>query len=178
MNETTKLPETVEKKDAPVAAPRDWTSLETLRHEVDRLFDDFNHSSWRLPFRSSPFSVEPFWRHELTKGTVPAVNVAENDKAYEITAELPGMDEKDVELKVADGMLTIKGEKTEEKQEKKKDYFVSERHFGSFQRSFRVPNAVDADKIDAHFKNGVLTVTLPKTAQALKQERKIAISSK
>ena len=108
-------------------------------------------------------------------GKAPAVDIAEKDKEYEITAELPGMDEKNIDVKFADGILTIKGEKTEEKEEKKKDYYLSERRFGSFQRSFQVPDGVDADKIDASFKNGVLTVILPKSAQAQKSEKKIAI---
>ena len=72
----------------------------------------------------------------------------------------------------------IKGEKKAEKEEKKKDYHLSERHFGSFRRSFRVPEGVDGDKIAAEFKNGVLTLTLPKTEQAQKQERKIAVKAK
>jgi HSP20 family protein len=85
------------------------------------------------------------------------------------------MEEKDIDVKFADGVLTIKGEKKEEREEKKKDYYLSERRFGSFQRSFRVPEGVDADKIDASFKNGVLTVMLPKSAEAQKREKKIAI---
>jgi HSP20 family protein len=85
------------------------------------------------------------------------------------------MDEKNVEVKFADGLLTIKGEKREKKEEKKKDYHLSERSYGSFQRSFTVPDGVDADKIDATFKDGVLTVTLPKTPEAQRKEKQIAI---
>jgi len=85
------------------------------------------------------------------------------------------MEEKDIDVKYVDGVLTIKGEKKEEKEEKRKDYYLSERRFGSFQRSFQVPNGIDADKIDASFKNGVLTVALPKSAEAQKREKKIEI---
>jgi HSP20 family protein len=92
-----------------------------------------------------------------------------------VTAELPGMSEADIDVKYVDGTLTIRGEKKEEKEEKKKDYYLSERRYGSFQRAFQVPNGVDADKIDAAFKNGVLTVTLPKSAGAVRNEKKIAI---
>ena len=149
--------------------------LAHLRQEIDRLFDDFRWGSWPAPLARTLFNIEPFWRGETGWGGVPAVDVAEKEKEYEVTAELPGMDESNIDVKFADGMLTIKGEKKEEKEEKKKDYYLSERRYGSFQRSFQVPEGVDADKIEANFKNGVLTVKLPKTPEALKQEKKIAI---
>jgi HSP20 family protein len=151
--------------------------FESLRREVDRLFDDFQRGYWRLPFSRTVLDIEPFWRGEITWGATPAVDVVEQDDGYKVTAELPGMEEKDIEVKFSDGTLTIKGEKEEEKEEKKKDYFLSERHYGSFQRSFRVPDGVDADKIEANFKNGVLSVTLPKTAEAKKKEKKIAVKA-
>ena len=106
---------------------------------------------------------------------MPAVDVAETDKAYEITAELPGLDEKNVEVKLANGVLSIKGEKQEEKEEKEKDYYRRERSFGSFERSFQVPDDVEENKIEASFKNGVLSVTLPKSAEARKQAKKIEV---
>ena len=87
------------------------------------------------------------------------------------------MDEKNVEVKLINGVLTIKGEKQDDKEEKKKDYYMRERSFGSFQRSFQVPEGVDTDKIEANFKKGVLTVTLPKSAEAQKAEKKIAVKS-
>ncbi len=172
----TKLPVKTESKE-PATARKAWNPFENLRQEVDRLFDDFSGGMWRSPFRRSLFDIEPFRRSEAAFGGVPAVDVTETDKAYEITAELPGMDEKNVEVKFADGVLTIKGEKQEEKEEKKKDYYLSERSFGSFQRAFQVPDGVDADKIDASFKNGVLTVTMPKSAEAQKSEKKIAVKA-
>lgn len=169
----TKLPITTDKQ--PAKAPeRAWAPLDTLRHEIDRLFDDFRPLSWRHPLsralRNMDFpSVE--WP------VAPAVDMTEKDGQYEITAELPGMDEKNVEVKVANGVLTIKGEKSEEKQEEKKDYHLSERRYGSFQRSFRLPDGVDADKIEAKFSKGLLTVKLPKTAEAVKNEKKIDIKA-
>jgi HSP20 family protein len=99
------------------------------------------------------------------------------EKAYELTAELPGIEEKNVDVKVANGVLTIKGEKQEEKEEKKKDYYLRERHFGSFERSFQVPDGVDNDKIEASFKKGVLTVTLPKKPEAQKAVKTIDIKA-
>lgn len=101
---------TIEKKAAePVSALQAWRPLETLRREMDRLFEDFDRDSWRFPFRRSVFDIEPFWRRELKWGAAPAVDVVEKENAYEITAELPGMDEKNIEVKLADGGLTIKG---------------------------------------------------------------------
>ena len=90
---------------------------------------------------------------------------------------MPGLDEKDIEVKLANGGLTIKGEKAEEKEEKKRDYYLHERRFGSFERSFRVPQGVDQDKIEASFRKGVLTVMLSKTAKAQKAEKKIAVKA-
>jgi len=160
---------------APV--PQAWQPLETSRREVDRLFQDFDRDSWRLPFRRSTFDVEPFWRRELSWGATPAVDIVEKDNAFEITADLPGFDEKNVEVKLSNGSLTIKGEKREEKEEKKKDYYLHERHFGSFERSFRVPDGVDSDKIEAKFNKGVLTVTLPKKPEAQKPVKKIDVKA-
>jgi len=150
--------------------------FESLRQEIDRLFDDFGWGSWQ-PFRRSLLAGEPLFRRTLTRATMPAVDVIESEKVYEITAELPGMDEKDIEVKVTDGSLTIKGEKQEEKEEKEKDYYLQERHYGSFERSFELPESVDPDKIEASFKNGVLTVTLPKKAEAQKPAKKIEVKA-
>ena len=138
-----KLPVKVEQgTEAPARRP-----LAALRGAVDRVFNEFDPVFWS-PFRRSVFDLEPFWTSEATR-TVPIVDVTEDEKGFEITAELPGMDEKNVEVKLANGGLTIKGEKTEEKEEKRKDYYVKERHFGAFERTFRVPDGVDKDKIEA-----------------------------
>ncbi len=87
------------------------------------------------------------------------------------------MSEKNVEIKLSNHTLTIKGEKSEEKEDKRKDYYLSERRYGSFQRSFQLPEGVDADKIEARFANGVLSVKLPKTAEAKKAEKTIAVKA-
>ena len=151
--------------------------LESLRQEIDRLFADFGVGSWRSPFRSSLFDMDPFRRATAAFSGVPAVDVAETEKGYKVVAELPGMDEKNIEVKVANGILTISGQKREEKEEKKKDYYVRERRFGSFERTFQVPDGVDLDRVDASFKKGVLTVTMPKTAEAQKAEKKITVKA-
>jgi HSP20 family protein len=177
----TKLPEkSEEKKSKQVAGPApelpEWHPFDSLRREIDRLFDDFGEG-WRAPFRRALADFEPLWSRKLAWGTAPAVDIVESDKAYEITAELPGMDEKNIEVNVASGGLTIKGEKREEKEEKKKDYCLSERHYGSFERYFRLPEGVDADKIEASFKKGVLTVMLPKKPEAQKPTKKIDVKA-
>jgi HSP20 family protein len=172
----TKLPVKTEEKGT-ASALRPWRPFDSLRREIDQLFDEFDGGVWRWPFRRSLLDIEPFRRTGAVFGAIPAVDVVETDKAYEITAELPGMSDKNVEVKLADGVLTIKGEKQEEKEEKKKDYYLHERNFGAFQRAFQVPDGVDADKIEASFKNGVLTVTLPKSAEAQKTAKKIDVKA-
>lgn len=170
----TKLPITTDKQSVK-PAERVWAPFDTLRQEIDRLFDDFHPFSWRAPssrsLRAADFGAPFDWQ------VAPAVDMTEKDGQYEITAELPGMDEKNVEVKVANGILTITGEKSEEKQEEKKDYHLSERRYGTFQRSFRLPDSVDAEKIEATFSRGLLSVKLPKTAEAVKNEKKIEVKA-
>ena len=140
-----KVPSKTEKTSPSTLQP--WRPFESLRREVDRLFDDFSGGMWRSPFGRSLFDIEPFRRAETAFGAVPAVDVTQTDKGYEITAELPGMEEKDIDVKVTNDVLTIRGEKRDEKEEKKKrrkeekkkDYYVRERSFGSFERSFQLP---------------------------------------
>ncbi len=151
--------------------PQRWEPFERFRREMDRLFDDFSSGFWR----GSLFDMSPSRGAEATFRTMPAVDVAETDKAYEITAELPGLDEKNIEVKLANGVLSIKGEKQEEKEEKQKDYYRRERSFGSFERSFQVPDDVEEEEIAASFKNGILSVTLPKSAEAQKPTKKIEV---
>lgn len=171
----TKLPQKRElKSEVPASGQRLWEPIESLRREVDRLFDEFEPGLWARPFRRPLFGYPRFF---FKPAESPAVDATERDKAFEITAELPGIDEKDVEVKLSDGGLTIRGEKKEEKEEKKKDYYVSERRYGSFKRYFALPEGVEAAKISATFKHGVLTVTLPKTPEAQKSEKTIDVKA-
>ena len=172
----TKLPIKQEKASAAPSVMQAWQPFESLRQEIDRLFNDFGQG-FLQPFRRPLFSTEPFLRPELKSLTTPAVDIVESEKAYEITAEVPGMDEKNIEVKVANGTLTIKGEKQEEKEEKKKDYYMRERNFGSFERRFELPEGVDADKIEASFKKGVLALTLPKKLEAQMPAKKIEVKA-
>ena len=108
---------------------------------------------------------------------MPAVDMVERNGGYELQVELPGLDEKQIEVKLSNGMITIKGEKSEEKKEKKDDYLLSERRYGSFHRCLTLPAGVDADAISASFSNGVLTVKMPKTPEAKQKERKIEVKA-
>ncbi|MGX8012361.1 Hsp20/alpha crystallin family protein [Mesorhizobium sp. ORM8.1] len=174
---TTKLPVKSE-KNVPTARSERWTgSFESLRREVDRLFDDFHPFDFRLPSTRSLFGRELPELRSVAWPVAPAMDLVEKVNGFEITAELPGIDEKNVEIKLVNRMLTIKGEKNEEKEEKEKDYYLSERRYGSFQRSFQLPEGVDPDKIDASFAKGVLTVKMPKTAEAQKAEKKITVKA-
>jgi HSP20 family protein len=174
----TKIPVKTGEKAANVpSTTQAWAPFVSLRREMDRVFDDFGRGFWQLPTRRSVFDIEPMWQPEATWEASPAVDIAESEKAYELTAELPGMDEKNIEVKVANGNLIIKGEKQEDKEEKKKDYYMRERSFGSFERRFEIPESVDADKIDASFKKGVLTLTLPKKLEAQKPAKKIEVKA-
>jgi len=174
MAEATKLPIKTE-KGVPGIAPSHWAPFETVRREIDRIFDRFNLTPWDFGRRG--FDLEIPWPRMAALDMAPAVDVVERDKEFELTAELPGMDEKNIELKLSNGMLTIKGEKKEEREEREKDYYVSERRYGSFMRSFQVPKGVDTGKIEATFSKGVLTVKLPKTAEAQTSEKTISIKA-
>ena len=166
--------------DVPVevkkAAPADTTAPDlwrSFRSEMDRLFDRFGFPSLRRMF-----DMEPAWRSAGSfTFSVPAIDMSEDEKAYKISAELPGLDAKDVDVSVSGNMLVLKGEKRQEKEEKDKNYYFSERAYGSFQRAFELPASVEQDKISADFSKGVLTITMPKTPDAQKQQKKIEVKS-
>ncbi|MGO4440361.1 Hsp20/alpha crystallin family protein [Rhizobium sp. RAF56] len=159
----TKLPVNPEKK--PTASIDRWWPFDTLRSEIDRVFNDFSPAIFDRPSRM-PAS--------FSRGVL-AVDLVESDKNFELSAELPGVDVKDLDITLAEGVLTIKGEKNEAKEEKQKDYYLSERRYGTFRRSLELPPGVDSGKIEATFTNGILKVVLPKTAERQTNNRKIAI---
>lgn len=108
----------------------------------------------------------------MLRGSLPdAKKQDETGAGYEVTVELPGILEKDIAVKFADGTLTISAEKHEDREEKKANYFLSERHYGTFERSFRVADGVEADKVEANFKNGVLKVMLPKNCRGAEENQ-------
>ncbi|HSK41657.1 MAG TPA: Hsp20/alpha crystallin family protein [Arenibaculum sp.] len=151
--------------------------LLALRSEFDRLFDEAS-SMFRFPWSRRPmFDLEPLLRTETGLETIiPPAEVDEQEGEYRVTLEVPGMDEKNIDVNVQDDVLTIKAEKKEEKEEKARNRYFSERRYGMCARSFRLPGNVDRDRIAASMKNGVLTITLPKTEPSTPSGRKIEIA--
>lgn len=139
--------------------------FERMHEEIDRLFDEF------MP--QLPAMAETDFRH----GLLATVDVGETDDAVEVTADLPGIEQKDIELSLRNGNLLIRGERRHETEEKKKNFFRAERSYGAFSRSIPLPCEVDQERIDARFRNGVLTVMLPKSQTARENERKIEIKA-
>jgi len=149
----------------PVGADRTLARLERnpfafLQQEIDRLFEGFSRN---FPALGAPH------------GSVPQMDVSETDKAIEVTAELPGIEAKDVQLELTDNVLTIRGDKKSEREEKQKDYHLVERSFGSFARSVELPDGVKAEDISAEIAKGVLKVTVKKPAP--KQSKQIEIKT-
>ena len=167
----TRLPIKQEKSGAQTSAEL-WRPFGAIRDEIDRMFDDFGRGFWPAWGRSLRGAAP-----EMPSLLTPAVDVVESEKSYEITTELPGMDEKNIQVKRADGVLTIKGEKQQDKEEKQKNYYRRERSYGAFERSFEVPDMVEADKIEANFSKGVLKLMLPKKLEAQKPAKKIEVKA-
>ncbi len=144
---------------------RQDNSFLSLQREIDRLFDDFSRGFPSFPSFAKGGAVE----------LMPSMDVTETDKEIEITAELPGLEEKDVQINLADNLLTIRGEKKAEKEEKDKNYRLVERSYGSFSRTLELPDGVVPDAIKASIAKGVLKVTVPKPAPA--QAKKIDVKA-
>jgi HSP20 family protein len=167
----------VKRDTAHAVAPAvsEWEPIRALRNQIDRLMADFDwldlRQAWprRLPMQAVSWPSIGV--------AIPPVDLIERNGGYELQAELPGLNGDQIEVKLSNGMVTIKGEKSSERIEDEDDYYLRERSFGSFQRSFRVPANVDPDKIEAKFNKGVLKVTLPKSAAAIENERKIKVKA-
>jgi len=142
----------------------------SFRQEMDRLFEDF-----LAPAAGEGRHVASPGQPAATALVRPSIDVDETDQAYRVTAELPGLTEKDVELNLRDNTLTISGEKRSEHQEEKGGRRYAERSFGRFERAIPFPLEVDADRVDAVFTNGVLTVTLSKNEKAQDKTRRIEV---
>jgi HSP20 family protein len=133
----------------------------SMRRDLERVFEDFSRG------------VPDPWAGGGRAG--PVIDVAETDDAVEVTAELPGVEEKDIEIDLSGDVLTVRGEKRHESEEKKKHHYRMERSYGSFSRSLKVPFDVDPDKVTASFDKGVLKVSLPKSPEVQRKSRKIRV---
>jgi HSP20 family protein len=133
--------------------------FQSLHRQIDRLFEDFLPATLRTG-------------EEII---VPRIDIDEKDDVFSVSAELPGVDKADIDVRIADNMVLLKGEKRREHEEKDADHHLVERSYGAFQRSFTLPCDVDAAKADAEFKDGVLKLKLPKAPAAKQKEKKISI---
>lgn len=144
--------------------------VDEMRNRIRRFFEE---PLGRV--LSEPFTPELY---PTTVGWIPTVEVAETDDAFVVTAELPGLERKDVRVEFDNGVLTIAGEKQEEQKTEEERYHVWERTYGTFQRSFMLPAPVNEDQVTAEMRNGVLRVTLPKTVEAKTKAHRIEITEK
>lgn len=153
-------------RETDVAASGARDPFFSLRREMDRMFDDF--------VRGWPMSESA----GATGFMAPRVDVVETEKGLEITAELPGIEEKDIELDLADDVLTLKAERSREREESDENrrYHVVERAQGTFMRQFAIPFEADADKVEANFKNGVLNITVPRSKEAQTPVKRIKVN--
>ena len=149
---------------SPLAKRREDDPFARLHHEIEKVFEDFPKMA---PLRWPGEGVEVGFK----------LDVSETEKEMILTAELPGVDEKDIDITLSGDVLTIKGEKKMEKERKGDNYYVSERTYGAFARTLRLPYAVKEKDIDAKFESGVLTVVLPKPEEARTESKKIAIKA-
>ena len=146
------------------------TALERFRSEIDRLFDRFVSE----PFgRSDLERMEPAW----SMGWMPSLDVTESGDEVLARAELPGVDPKGIDISVSGDMLTLSGEKKEEKKEERGSYYHVERCFGSFRRSIRLPGSVDPDRVSAEYDKGVLTIHMPKAETQKPKRVPIAVTT-
>ena len=145
----------------------DLQPYRSLQREIDRVFDEFTHGAWPA-----------FGEFAKKNGNwAPRVDVTETSGEIQVMAEIPGVKEKDINVELVDDVLTISGEKSASKDVEEKDYRLVERSYGKFQRALAMPDGVDAKKIKAEFKNGVLTVKVSKPAAAKAKTQKIEIKA-
>jgi HSP20 family protein len=144
--------------------------MDSLHKEMDRLFEDFWKGS------EAPTRLGRFGQHGEMQ-VMPRIDESEDESAFHIKVELPGMDQDDVDVTLANGILTIRGEKKQEEEEKSKDFYRRERTFGSFRRELPIPGEVDDGKIRAKFEKGVLFIELPKSEEAQKKVKHIPVQA-
>ncbi|NPV87101.1 MAG: Hsp20/alpha crystallin family protein [Anaerolineae bacterium] len=150
-----------------LAVRRESDPFLTLRREMNRLFDEF----YANPFSLAPF--ESLWQSEGE--FMPQIDISETDKEFTITADLPGIDDKDIEVSVSNNVISISGKKEAQKTEKGRNYYHVERSFGSFHRDIPLRMEIDEDKVEARFDKGVLTITAPKRPEAIENVKRVQV---
>jgi len=151
-----------------VPASTELSPFDAFQQEMNRLFDDFFKGFGGRPSAEAGGALAAF---------TPQIDMTEDDKSVKVTAELPGMNDKDIDINLSRDSLTIKGEKREEREERGEQTYYAERSFGSFTRVIPLPTEVNPDKAEANFSNGVLTVSMPKMHEEKKEQKKIEIKS-
>jgi HSP20 family protein len=144
----------------PDKASKSGNIFSSLQGEINRLFDDF--------FEDSPALI-------ASKSILPAIDITENDKCFKVEAELPGLEEKDVEVDINDNYLTIKGEKKTSSEDKGENFIRQERYYGNYQRVIALPTSVNSNEAKATFKKGVLSIEIPKKPESVIKSRKLEI---
>ncbi|TVP59486.1 MAG: Hsp20/alpha crystallin family protein [Halomonadaceae bacterium] len=175
----------IQKSDTPA---RTSSALKNLREEMNHVFDRFSHPHWphfgrrrhTSDLAEPNWALDPFvslnmpslWDADMDFGRA---DFSETDAGYELQLDLPGMKKEDIQVQLSDGLLTISGERSDEHEDKRKGYYLSERSYGSVRRSFRVPETVRLDDMKAQFNDGVLTLTMPKSEESQNNARKIEV---
>ncbi len=155
------------RRQTAVARPEDRHPIELLHRQMNQLFDDFFLDAGR-----------GWWPDTLGGADFlnPEFEIEESDDAVTVTADLPGLEEKDLEVSLDENVLTVSGERTEETRDEKRHRILSERRYGSFRRSFELPSGLEPDQVKASFKRGVLTITIPRKPEARAPSRRIPVS--
>ena len=152
--------------NVPVRTGNMWEPLSRIRDEFDRMFDETPNNTFGSRLMQKFYETAD-----------PVVELRDKKDEYELVAEVPGMSSEDIEIKLSDGMLRLSGEKSESHEEEGESFMFSERHYGSFERAIKLPNGIDHEKISADAKDGLLTIHIPKSAEARQKERKIPIQT-
>lgn len=160
------LPTVWRKSESPLRRAEEHPFF-ALHREVNRMFDDFFNN----------VDLTPFGGGKSFGAFSPSVDIREDEKEISIKAELPGLEEKDIEVSLADDTLTIRGEKKEDKEEKGKEYWHRETSWGSFRRVIPLPEGINTEKVDARFKNGVLSITVPRLKEVKATGKRIAVKA-
>ena len=163
MNRLEKIPTGVPVKHS---AENRWEPLARMRSEIDRMLEEF----WSHPIGAN-------LTQRMQELSSPALELKDKKNEFELVAEMPGMKAEDIEIKLSHGILRIAGEKREEHEKKESGYVFSERRYGQFERSIELPRGINAEKISAKMRDGILSVHIPKSAAEIEQSRKIPINS-